>query len=47
MIPLPEYPQCRDWAFKLKKSLEPYSIDTSEHPKTCLEEYRKQKGEKR
>ncbi|MEF2877808.1 MAG: DUF5060 domain-containing protein [Blautia sp.] len=47
MIPLPEYPQCRDWAFKLKKSREPYSIDTSEHPKTCLEEYRKQKGEKR
>jgi len=45
MIPLPACPKDQDWAFKLKKILEPYRIDASEHPKTCWEEYVKQKGE--
>jgi hypothetical protein len=44
MIPLPACPKDQDWAFKLKKILEPYRIDASEHPKTCWEEYVKQKS---
>lgn len=46
MLPLPEYPEDHDWAFKLKKKNLPYQIDTSEHPKATLEEYWKQKGKK-
>ena len=46
MIHLPEYPGRQDWAFKLKKIQEPYRIDTSENPKSSLEEYRRQKVRK-
>ena len=46
MVPLPEYPGDRDWAFKLKKKEVSYKIDTSENSKTSLTEYKKQKRRK-
>lgn len=46
MIPLPEYPEDRDWAFKLKLKKAVYKIDTSENPKTSWKEYKKQKERK-